>query len=808
MTEHVDVLIVGGGLSGIGAASHIQRDLPGKSLLILESRAAIGGTWDLFRYPGIRSDSYMYTLGYSFRPWTDGKAIADGESIRQYIVDTVQAEGLASRIRTNHRVVSAEWSTATAVWTVTAVRTGSSEYAMDAGSAQTDSTALVSFTCSFLFVCSGYYRYDEGFTPAIPGIENYAGTVVHPQHWPADLDYAGKRVVIIGSGATAVTLVPSMARSAEHVTMLQRSPTYISPVPTRDRLADRLRGRLPAQLAYNIIRVKNIAYSIVTYQLSRRRPELMKSMLRQAAVDKLPAGFAVDTHLAPTYQPWDQRLCAIPDGDLYQAISDGVADIVTDRIEQVTEGGLRLSSGAQLDADVIITATGLNLLVMGGMKLAVDGRAIDAGEAIAYKGMMLDGVPNFALTLGYTNASWTLKADLVARYVGRLLRRMDRHGYDIVTPQVPDAVRKAPLAPLFDLQAGYIQRSIEKIPKQGQRTPWRLRQNYVRDFLLLRAGTITDDVRFDRRDDRDLLTTSSSAIQDALVLPGTSYLTAGGLRLRYRDTGDGPPLLLLHGIGQSLEDWNEQHDRLSLTHRVISLDLPGFAYSQRPKVPATLQGLAKVLPDFLDALEIADPVGVIGNSLGGAVAMSFAVAHPRRVSSLVLANSAGFGKDVTIALRLLAVKPIGARLIKPTIANSTRTLQSIFHNQSLATEERIAHAFTLAQRPEHAATLLDIAQDLGTFRGVRPEWREKLLRQMSELDIPVLVVWGDSDQVLPSHHLRAAIASLPHAKTHVFAETGHMPQIERPDQFAALVQAFLASCAETTSMTSREGASA
>jgi cation diffusion facilitator CzcD-associated flavoprotein CzcO len=493
VTEHVDVLIVGAGLSGIGAASHLKHEHPGKSVVILESRGAIGGTWDLFRYPGVRSDSDMYTLGYSFRPWTDPKAIADGASIRRYIADTLADEKLESSVRLNHRVMSAEWSSETALWTVTALRTSAGEYTgSDHGAKR------VVFTCSFLFVCSGYYRYDEGFTPVIPGADDFDGRIIHPQHWPDDLDYAGKRVVIVGSGATAVTLVPSLAKTAARVTMLQRSPTYIAPVPSRDKAADRLRRRLPAQLAYNLIRIKNIGYSMFTYQLSRRRPELMKSILRKAAEQRLPEGFAVDIHLAPTYNPWDQRLCAIPDGDLFRAISAGSADIVTDRIERIVPGGIQLESGDNLDADIIVTATGLNVLVLGGISITVDGREVDVASTLSYKGMMLAGVPNFALTIGYTNASWTLKADLVARYVCRLLDRMDRRGYRSVTPRAPEVVRSGRQVSLIDLDAGYIRRSIDQLPRQGAKKPWRLHQNYVRDFRLLRLGRITDDVEFER----------------------------------------------------------------------------------------------------------------------------------------------------------------------------------------------------------------------------------------------------------------------------------------------------------------------
>ncbi|MGZ5995321.1 MAG: flavin-containing monooxygenase, partial [Isosphaeraceae bacterium] len=453
MSEHVDVLIVGAGLSGIGFASRLKRDMPGKTFTILESRGAVGGTWDLFRYPGIRSDSDMYTLGYSFRPWAGAKAIADGDSIREYIEATVADEGLESRIRLHHRVISAEWSSETALWTVTAVRTSGSEYRPDDPASTTET---VTFTCSFLSVCSGYYRYDEGFTPVIEGADTFAGSIVHPQHWPADLDYEGQQVVIIGSGATAVTLVPSMAKSAAKVTMLQRSPTYIAPVPSRDHLADRLRGKVPAQLAYDVVRAKNILFSMFTYQLSRRRPETMEAILRKSAIAKLPAGFAVDTHLAPSYEPWDQRLCAIPNGDLYRAISAGIADIVTDRISRITPSGIDLVSGRSIPADVIVTATGLNLLVIGGMTLTVDGEPVDVGKTLTYKGMMLDGVPNFALTVGYTNASWTLKADLVAGYICRLLKYLDRRNRQWVAPKAPAGVANSELTSLIDLKAGYI----------------------------------------------------------------------------------------------------------------------------------------------------------------------------------------------------------------------------------------------------------------------------------------------------------------------------------------------------------------
>ncbi len=480
--DHVDVLIVGAGLSGIGAACHLRRRCPDKSFAVLESRGAIGGTWDLFRYPGIRSDSDMFTLGYAFRPWTEAKAIAEGDAIRRYVRETARDHGIDRHIRFHHRVEHAQWSGRDARWTVRAQRTDTGE--------------TVSLTCSFLFTCAGYYRYDEGYAPQFPGTDRFTGRIVHPQHWPDDLDYAGKRVVVIGSGATAVTLVPAMAREAAHVTMLQRSPSYILTLPSKDRIADALRRRLPARAAYPVVRWKNVLLSMLSFQLSRRTPRLMKALLRKGVVAQLPAGYDIATHFTPRYNPWDQRLCLVPDGDLFKAVGSGRASIVTDRIDAFTAGGVRLVSGTELPADVVVTATGLNLLAIGGMTLTVDGTAVDLGRTVAYKGMMLSGVPNFALTIGYTNASWTLKADLVSEYVCRLLNHMDRHGHQVCMPVAPAS---DDLAPIIDFTSGYVLRSIDMLPKQGPAAPWRLHQNYPRDLLMMRHGRLDDEgVRFTR----------------------------------------------------------------------------------------------------------------------------------------------------------------------------------------------------------------------------------------------------------------------------------------------------------------------
>ncbi|GHJ53844.1 flavin-binding monooxygenase [Nonomuraea sp. TT08I-71] len=481
-SDHVDVLIVGAGLSGVGAAVHLQLQCPGKTYAVLEARGAVGGTWDLFRYPGIRSDSDMFTLGYSFKPWTNPKAIADGDAIRSYVRETAREYGVQEHIRFHHRVLRAEWDSATARWTVHAHRDDTGEE--------------VVLTCGFLFTNSGYYRYDEGYTPEFPGVDRYAGRLVHPQHWPEDLDYAGKRVVVIGSGATAVTLVPAMAERAGHVTMLQRSPTYVIALPSRDPLADAARRWLPAKAAYAVTRWKNVALGVANFQLSRRAPGVVKKFLRRAAKGRLPVGYDLDRHFSPRYNPWDQRLCVVPDGDLFDALRAGTASVVTDTIDTFTERGIRLGSGEELPADVVVTATGLNLLALGGMTLTVDGAEVDLASTVAYKGMMLSGVPNFAMTIGYTNASWTLKADLVATYVCRLLRHLDDTGQQIVTPLAPDT---DDLVPIIDLQSGYVLRAVDRLPKQGPAAPWRLHQNYPRDVLLMRHGRLTDSgVRFSR----------------------------------------------------------------------------------------------------------------------------------------------------------------------------------------------------------------------------------------------------------------------------------------------------------------------
>jgi monooxygenase len=473
----LDVLIVGAGLSGIGAAHHLQEQCPDKRYLIVEARAAIGGTWDLFRYPGVRSDSDMYTLGYRFRPWTDPQAIADGPSILRYIRATADEAGIVPKIRFGHVVRRAEWSSAAACWTVHGERTADG--------------AAVRWRARFLFVCSGYYRYDEGYRPAFEGEGDFAGRIVNPQFWPEELDVSGRKVVVIGSGATAVTLVPALAETAAHVTMLQRSPTYVVTRPARDPIAQFLQRILPERLAYALARWKNVLIGTFYYRLARRKPAEVKERIVAMAAHQVGPDCDAHTHFSPRYNPWDQRVCLVPDGDLFRTIRGGRASVVTDTIDRFGADGIRLASGATLPADIVVVATGLTLNLLGDIALTIDDAPCRAGEAMAYKGMMLSDVPNLALWFGYTNASWTLKADLTSGYVCRLLRHMDRRGAAIVVAKRDPSVSTQPF---LSFTSGYVQRASAILPKQGTRKPWLVRQSYLHDMLAIRYSRIDDGV--------------------------------------------------------------------------------------------------------------------------------------------------------------------------------------------------------------------------------------------------------------------------------------------------------------------------
>ncbi len=477
--EHIDVLILGAGISGIGAAYYLQKMQPGKTFAIVEARADIGGTWDLFRYPGIRSDSDLHTFSYEFKAWGNEKAIASADAIMAYLRETVAENGIGKTIRFAHKVIEAAWSTEDARWLVEIERVDTGE--------------RITMSCGWFFCASGYYRYNEGFTPEFPGRERFTGQIVHPQHWPEDLDYRGKRVVIIGSGATAVTLVPAMAETAGHVTMLQRSPTYIVPVPSEDRLANTLPRLIGRDRAFAVTRRKNIAKQRLVWRFCQQYPRAARRLIRHLNAKQLPKGYPVDEHFKPAYDPWDQRLCAVPDSDMFKAIRDGRASVVTDRIDTFTERGIRLQSGRELEADIIVTATGLSLLAFGGISLSVDGVLVNVPERVAFKGFLLSDVPNFAYMFGYTNSSWTLRVGLVCEHFCRLLAHMDAHGYTVCYPRVPESMVTRPL---LDITAGYVQRAAGQFPHQGVEGPWRTCMDYRADYKTLREGPVDDDQLF------------------------------------------------------------------------------------------------------------------------------------------------------------------------------------------------------------------------------------------------------------------------------------------------------------------------
>ena len=476
LTDKTDILIIGAGLSGIGAACRLRRECPGKRVIILEAREVMGGTWDLFRYPGIRCDTDMYTLGYGFAPFPGGQSIADGAAIRDYIRNTAAEYKVDDLIRYKHKVIRTEWDSQRKTWWVTA-EVGDEEKV---------------YECKFLHCCSGYYRYDQGYQPDYPGREQFGGQLVHPQHWPEALDYSGKRVVVIGSGATAVTLVPSMAERAAHVTMLQRSPSYVLALPRVDPMAKLLDRFLPHKWAYYLTRWKQMAMAMFILHLARSKPEKVRSMLRHETVKALGPDYPIDEHFNPSYMPFDQRVCFMPDGDLFKALKSGKADIVTDRIEHFTATGIQLQSGKHLEADIVVSATGLELLPMAGLTPIVDGKEVVVSESLVYKGMMLGNVPNFAFTVGYTSVPWTLKADMVSQYVCRLIKFMDQKGLQACAPS-PGANDK-PAADLMDITSGYAQRAAARLPKQGELAPWRLHQNYLRDRIKLFGGRLNDGV--------------------------------------------------------------------------------------------------------------------------------------------------------------------------------------------------------------------------------------------------------------------------------------------------------------------------
>lgn len=799
---HLDVLIVGAGLSGIDMAYRLQTACPGKSYTILETRDAIGGTWDLFRYPGVRSDSDMHTLGFPFRPWSGAQAIADGGAIRDYIAHTAYAFGIDRRIRFGHRVTRAAWSSDKARWTL--------EVETDDGP--------VRLTCGFLYMGCGYYDYAAGYTPRFDGIEEYRGRLVHPQHWPDDLDYTGKQVVVIGSGATAVTLTPAIARRAAHVVMLQRSPSYIFALPGKDGFAAWARRLLPHAAADRATRWKNILLGMAAFAYARRRPDRAKALMLKGVRAQLPDNYEIERDFEPRYAPWDQRICLVPDADLFVAIRSGKASVVTDRIDRFTATGLRLASGRELAADIVVTATGLVLKLFGGVALSVDGRPVVPADHLSYKGMMFSNLPNLALAFGYTNASWTLKCDLSARYACRLLDHMDRHGFTTCVPRLRDPDVKP--EPLVAFTSGYIKRAEAILPHQGSKAPWRVYQNYALDLAAMTLGSVDDGVmEFSMakaaNHTKPAGTRSASAPLAAAgatlaavaglalfsklsanrierrVPPDGRFVEVDGVRLHYTDQGSGPAIVMIHGLGGQIRNFSYAlTDRLAGDHRLVLVDRPGSGYSAPlSRGRANVRAQAALIAGFLDALGLDRPL-VVGHSLGGAVALALALDHPGKVGELALiAPLTHPDRNLPDAFKNMAAAVAPVRrawawtLAVPTaMLMGRKVAELVFAPDPVPADFPTRGGGALAIRPGGAYGAL------GDFLAAHQDI-DDLVRRYPTLSVPVAIVFGRGDRVLaPAAHGEALAAAVPGAEL-TMMEGGHMIPVTRPDEIAAWLRA-------------------
>ncbi|WP_084455295.1 alpha/beta fold hydrolase [Comamonas composti] len=764
--DDVDVLIVGAGLSGIGLACYLQKLQPAKSFALLEARSATGGTWDLFRYPGIRSDSDLHTFGYEFKPWQHKKAIADGQAILDYLRETVAEHDLTSHIRLNHKVVQAQFDSREGLWQVTVLRT--------------DTQQRLEMRCRWLFCAAGYYRYEQGHTPEFEGIGDFGGQVIHPQHWPQELDYAGRNIVVIGSGATAVTLVPALAQQAGHVTMLQRTPTYVMAIPSEDRIANWLKRWLPARTAHALTRSKNLAISRMIWNYCRKHPDKARARIRKFNLKALPPGYPVDEHFNPPYQPWDQRLCAVPDGDLFEAIASGKASVVTDHIERITPGGVRLRSGRFLEADIIVTATGLDLQQCGGMQLLVDGRPVDLSQSVAFKGMMLSGLPNFCTIVGYTNASWTLKVGLLCEHFCRLLAHMDEQGHQVCMPVLKNP--EMPTRPLLDFGAGYVQRALSSMPRQGLEWPWLMSMDYREDVKVLRRGPVEDEcLQFSSA----VASTSghggcapSWAVDSTEQEAGEDCFCelASGVRLCYRVTGppDGAPLILIAGLGMQLTSWPPSliAGLAERGYRVITLDNRDIGRSsraahppagrmtlmlRRPRTQAyTLEDMAGDVLGLMQHLQV-EAAHVAGMSMGGMIAQAMAsMAGPQVLSLISIFSTTGassVGQPAVSTLRLLFRKPPQNR------AEAAERLVALFRH--IGPKSFDLHEAELRKEAGQAWDRGDGAQ---AHRGVRRQMEAIMksgdrTRALHGVRAPTLVIHGDTDLLVhPSGGLATARA--------------------------------------------------
>ncbi|MET4059393.1 cation diffusion facilitator CzcD-associated flavoprotein CzcO/pimeloyl-ACP methyl ester carboxylesterase [Arthrobacter sp. UYP6] len=775
--EHLDVLIIGAGLSGIGAACRLLQDHPGRSIALLETRGRAGGTWDLFRYPGVRSDSDLYTFGYDFRPWREEKAIADGPSILNYLKDTAAEYGVDALIRYHHRVIAADWSTPDSHWRVSVERTRSPEPGPDGAPAEPVGTGeILHLTAGWLFNAAGYYRYDKGYTPELPWQEFFTGPIVHPQHWPEDLDVMGKRIAVIGSGATAVTLVPALADRGAQVTMIQRTPTYILPIPARDPLAGRLRGVIGPERTGRIMAEVSARRQRAIWSFCQRWPNLARRLIRSIQSRAVPAGFDLDTHLNPPYRPWDQRLCAVPDGDFFTALRRGTATMVTGRAAGFTERGIRLASGEEVAADVVVTATGFTVQVLGGMELRLDGVPVSLPEHVAYRGVMLSGIPNLAFAIGYTNASWTLKIGLLTQWFSRLLSHMDQLGLSAAVPVAPVGMATRPL---LDFGAGYVQRSLAELPRQGTQAPWLMTMNFLADRSGLQKGALLDEhLRFTNPKDVD------GSGEDRFVTLET------GLRLCYRSDGpdDGEPVVLIAGLGMDLTCWPAAFvDGLAAAgYRVIRLDNRDAGRSGRMSTPTPSllhQALARPVPGAYRVEDMADDVvglldhlnlaraHVAGMSLGGMIAQAVAAHHPDRVLTLTSMISTTGARNAGAAA--LSTK-------RRFAARPPRTREEFI--RSRVGMMRHLSGKTHPADPGFEAEQAGLAWD----RGAYPDGGRARSRQLGAINasadrtgelagirVPTLVIHGDRDPIVHPSGGTATAAAIPGSRHVTVPGMGH-----------------------------------
>ncbi|MEJ5918783.1 alpha/beta fold hydrolase [Corynebacterium sp. H78] len=816
----LDLLIVGAGLSGINMAHHVAENFPSWSWEMHDVHDDIGGTWHTFRYPGIRSDSDMATFAFPFRPWPHKGTLGGGPEIKEYLRDVARDCGALDRLHTGSWIKNADWQTDKNLYAITAV-TSDGERTIYARR---------------VHYGSGYYAHDRGYRPTFPGEEDFTGEIIHPQQWPEDLDVAGKKIVVIGSGATAVTLIPALDDGGAHATMLQRSPSYVAPLPAVDLISGFWKTVLPDDLGSRVARANHIARDMAQWEMAKRTPKLLKFGIRMMQRPFLPAR-EIDKHFTPTYNPWDQRVCKAPNGDIFTALKRN-ASVVTDTIDRFTPDGILLMSGQELKADIIVSATGLELEAFGGGTLSIDGNELKLDEQVFYRGIMLAGLPNFSFTIGYVNASWTLRSDMVARYMIKLWKT----GEQYYCPALPTGRTDIPM---MELDAGYIHRGIRRFPTQGDSSPWQYTQNYISEVPEITYGDQRREMLFGQ-DCLDMASSSTPGPRrlgpavttitsdepftetDLTDLPETENITVNGRTVRVRRGGpsgrpsdvghtdadntagnhvDDIPIVMIHGIGRSLEDWDDQAIFVGKHKRFIAIDIPGFGFSD-PAAEITLAGTAELLWATLDELG-EKRIHLVGNSLGGALSMEMTAQRPDAVVSVALIDPAGFGDSTTPLLRLVAAPRVGqlsaaATKLKLMYAPIEHV---ILRRPGSATSRRVAVQGAIARHPHRSRTFYSFVRVLGGLKGIRPEWREDLVARFNEVagrdssqdtdvearrpQIPVMLTWGNKDAILPYRDFRACLEQIDVDHAVVFDGCGHMPQLEFPQEFADSLLGFL-----------------